>query len=178
MEFDDPNQTGYPYDSLTIVAGTDVYDIQTDSNSDVIYTVHKVVFNKKDIPRVQFTEGNQEAMLDTTDTAITPTGYYDLGKAIKFKEIPSVGGTATIYYEREHHYIVTGDTSLVPGLPLPYHLLAAKRVGRNWARSKTLPNMNALNADVQEQEELLGLFEESRRGDEGAAMTVTTVNGR
>ena len=178
MEFDDPNNTGNPFEALAITAGTDTYDVQTDSNGDNINTIHKIVFQKTNIPRIPFTEGSQQGSLDTTDEAEVPSGYYDMGKNIKFVEIPLLSGSATIYYEREHHYVVVGDTSLVPGLPIAYHTLANKRVSRNYARGKTNGNSAGLDADVKEQEVLLGLYEESRRGDEGTAMTVSTVNGR
>lgn len=198
MEFDDPNNTGYTSEDLAIVAGTDTYDIQTDEHSDQIYTVHKVVFNKLDIPRLQFTEGNnggsvrggnrsgfagshwggnQEHVLDRTDEADTPIGYYDFGKAIQFTQIPKTSGTATIYYDRAHHYIVTGDTSLELGLPRSYHQLACYRVAYNYAVDKGLSNLETVRRRMQEEESRLEWYEENRRGDEQVLMSVQTPRG-
>ena len=177
QEFDDPNQTGYSFESLAIVAGTDTYDIQQDEHSEEIYAVQKVVFNSKDVPRLTLNEGSQEGLLDATDEAQTPSGYYDLGKAIRFAEIPSGSGTATIYYDRQHHYIETGDTSLELGLPRPYHQLTGKRVALNYAERKNLPQINALNRQVQRLQDELAWYEENRRGDEPVIMTPHTLSG-
>lgn len=177
MEFDDPNNTGYAIESLTITAGTDTYDIQTDEHSDQIRTVHKVIFNGKDIPRLLFTEGSQESALSSTDTAKTPSGYFDLGKAIKFAEIPDTSGTATIWYSREHHYLVTGDTSLEPGIPRPYHQLLCYRVSYNYALDKSLPNLQSIQSRIQQEEEQLKWYEEERRGDEPVVISPNTISG-
>lgn len=177
LEWDDPNQSGYSYEDLTVTAGTDTYDLQQDEHSENIYTVHKVVFNKKDIPRLILTEGNQDSLNNTTDTAVTPSGYYDLGKAIRFAEIPASGGTATIYYDRQHHYIETGDTSLELGLPRAYHQLACYRVAYNYATDKGLPNIDIIIRRIQEEEERLKWYEEERRGDEPVFIQPDTISG-
>lgn len=177
LEFDDPNSTGYTIEDLAITAGTDTYDIQTDEHSDNIYTVHKVIFGGKDIPRLVFTEGNQEAELNNTDEARIPSGYFDLGKAIKFTEVPSVSGTARIYYDREHHNIETGDTSLEPGIPRPYHQLLCYRVGYNYAVDKGLPNLDLIRNRIAEEEDRLKWYEEERRGDEPVRFNPETFSG-
>lgn len=176
LEWDDPNQTGYSWESLTLDGSSDTYDIQQDEHSENIYTIHKVVIDNTDIPRLIFTEGNQEGVLDTTDTAKTPTGFYDLGKAIRFTQIPEVG-TATVYYDRQHHYIETGDTSLELGLPRAYHQLACYRVAYNYASDKGLPNLDIIRTRVQEEEMRLKDYEEERRGDEPTRITPETFSG-
>lgn len=176
LEFDDPNQSGYSWESLTLDGSSDTYDVQQDDHGENIYTIHKVVVNGVDVPRLVFTEGNQEGMHVTTDTAKTPTGFYDLGKAIRFAEIPEAG-TATVYYDRQHHYIETGDTSLELGLPRPYHQLACYRVAYNYASDKNLPQLNIIRARVQEEEERLKWYEEERRGDEPVALQPSTLSG-
>lgn len=177
MEFDDPNQAGYSTESLTITAGTDTYDVQQDDDSQNIYTIHKVVFNGKDVSRLAFEGDYQEYHLNTSDEAATPSGFFDLGKAIRFTEKPSISGTATIYYDRQHHYIETGDTSLELGLPRAYHQLVGKRVARNYAGQKSLPNVNWLTNQVAEMEDRLEWYEENRRGDELVRLTVDTPKG-
>lgn len=177
MEFDDPNNTGYAIESLAITAGTDTYDIQTDEHSDNIRTVHKVIFNATDIPRLMFTEGSQEGALDATDEAKTPSGYYDLGKAIKFAQIPSESGTATIWYSREHHNLETGDTSLEPGIPRPYHALLCYKVSYNYALDKGLANEDTIRRRILEEEERLKWYEEERRGDEFVRIEPETLSG-
>jgi hypothetical protein len=117
-------------------------------------------------------------MLSTVDTAITPSGYYDLGKAIQFAEIPSAGGTATIYYDREHHTIVVGDTTLELGLPRAYHQLVCYRIAYNYAADKNLSNLNIIRARLKEEDDRLEWYEENRRGDESSNMTPSVVSGR
>ena len=177
LEFDDPNNTGYSIEDITITGGTDTYDIQTDEHSDVIYAVHKVVFNERDIPRLMFTEGTQDQILNATGTAVTPNGYFDLGKAIKFAQIPADSGTATIYYTRAHHTSVVGDTTEVVGLPTPYHQALAYRVGYNYALDKNLSNLDRILQRLTMEEERLALWEEARRVDEGTVITVETTQG-
>lgn len=176
LEFDDPNQTGYPWEDITLDGSSDTYDVQTDDDSQQIYSVHKVVINKTDVPRLAFTEGNQNGVLDTTDTATTPSGFYDLGKAIRFTEIPAAG-TATIYYDRQHHFAETGDTTLQLGLPIAYHPLVGKRVARNYWLRKDREKYLSFTSYVRELQEALGIYEDEHRGDESVNVTVQTFSG-
>lgn len=176
LEFDDPNQTGYPWEDITLDGSSATYDVQQDEHSQNIYTIHKVVINNQDVPRLTFTEENQTGVLNVTDTSPTPSGFYDLGKAIFFTEIPE-SGTARIYYDRQHHFIETGDTTLQLGLPIAYHQLVGKRVARRYAGAKMLPNLQDLQHQIMDIEELLGIYEHEHRGDEGTVVTVQTFNG-
>ena len=177
MEFDDPNNTGYAIESLAITAGIDTYDIQSDEHSDQIRTVHKVIINNTDVPRLMFLEDMQEAALKATDEAKTPSGYFDLGKAIKFAELPSESTTGTIWYSREHHYLETGDTSLEPGIPRPYHQLLCYKVSYNYALDKGLANLETTRRRMQEEMEQLKWYEEERRGDEPVFISPNPISG-
>lgn len=176
LEYDDPNQSGYSWEDITLDGSSDTYDVQQDDHSENIYTIHKVVINNIDVPRLIFTEGNQSGVLNTTDTSKTPSGFYDLGKAIRFTEIPEAG-TATVYYDRQHHYIETGDTSLQLGLPRPYHQLAGKRVTRNYWAAKDIQKYQLYSNQVDDIEARLEWYEEERRGDEPVRFIPQTISG-
>lgn len=176
LEYDDPNSTGYTWETLTLDGSSDTYDTQTDEHSDDIYTVHKVVINGYDVPRLVFTEGNQSAFLNTSDTANTPDGFIDLGKAIRFTQIPAAG-TATIYYDRAHHFIETGDTSLELGLPQPYHMWACYETGLPYLVDKRAANLAEVNNYIEREKMTLEDFEMERRGDEPVQITPQTLSG-
>lgn len=176
LEFDDPNSTGYTWESLTLDGSSDTYDVQTDEHSDDIYTVHKVVISGVDVPRLIFTEGNQAGVLNATDTANVPDGFYDLGKAIRFTQIPNAG-TATIYYDRAHHFIETGDTSLELGLPQPYHMWACYETSLPYLVDKRAANLGEVVQFIEREKMSLEEFEMERRGDESVHLTVETFSG-
>jgi hypothetical protein len=180
LEFDDVNYTDLPETTFTIVAGTRNYKITTDDNSNKLLTIHKVsVLNGttyEDVPRITLGEGNQAA-LNETGSALVPTGYYELGNNIVFKESPSSGGTGRIQFDRELSFVGTGDTTKVPGIPDIYHNLVAYRVGQNYALDKNLVSLDRIQRRVNIEEERLHLFEETRRGDESVVMSVSSPVG-
>lgn len=175
LEYDDPNQTGYSTESIALDGTNHTFDVQQDEHSQNIYTIHKVVINGKDVPRLSFTGDEQDFVL-SDNTVPTPQGFFDLGKAIRFTDIPE-SGTATIYYDRQHHYIETGDTSLELGLPRAYHQLAGKRVSRNYWSGRNPNQYSIFDRQVKEMEDRLEWYEENRRGDEQVTMHVETFKG-
>jgi len=176
QEFDDPNQTDYSFESAPLDGVNHTFDVQTDEHSENIYAIQKVIVNGVDIPRLAFEGDNQDAVLDPTATSQTPNGFFDLGKAIRFTEIPD-SGTATIYYDRQHHYIETGDTSMELGLPRAYHPKVCYSIAYNYALDKMLPNLESTRRRLQEEKTSLEWYEENRRGDEAVVITVESPNG-
>lgn len=180
LEFDDSNYSDLPVATFTITAGTAWYKIIDDENSNKVLTKHKVAIlhngSYTDIPRLQVKEGNQDS-LTSDDTAIVPSGYYEIGESIVFAETPSSSTTGKVWFDRDMDFFATGDTTKEPGIPTPYHNLIAYRTAYNYALDNNLPNLDRIMQRVNQEEERMSLFEETRRGDESTRVEVETYSG-
>lgn len=176
LEYDDPTYTDLPVATFAVLAGTRSYKITNDGNSNLLLTKHKVSLNGRDIPRRQVGEGQQEPLLDTTSSNF-PNCYYEVGDSIVFGQIPAVSGTATVWFDRDVSFLVTSDTTRVPGIPVAYHKLAAYRTALTYALDKSLPNLGSIQALIDREEETLKTFEENRRGDEQTVIRVEVIRG-
>jgi len=175
LEFDDVNYTDLPIGTFT-VAGDGVCKITTDENSNVIETIHKVAFlvdgNYVDVPRIQVKEGSQDILVESGSRDV-PNNYYEVGNSIIFPGVS--GGTAKIWFDREHDGITTGDTSKVPGIPTAYHPLLTYRIAFNYAVDKSLSNENSILRRIQMEEIRLQQYEENRRADEPTIMVPEVI---
>jgi hypothetical protein len=177
LEFDDVNYTDLPIGTFAI-ASDGVCKLTEDQNSNLIDTIHKVAFLNGsewvDVPRVTLGEGNQDVLLNP-GTQPVPTSYYEVGNSIVFPGVS--GGTAKVWFDREHDGITTGDTTKVPGIPTAYHQLLAYRVALNYAVDKSLPNENSILRRIQLEEQRLEQYEENRRADEATVLTPDVIHG-
>ena len=180
LEFDDVNYADLPIATLTMVAGQTTYKLTEDDDSNKILTIHKVAVLEDgkyvDVPRVQVGEGQQEGLVDASQSAV-PYGYYEVGNSIVFTQSPLSGGTIKVWFDRDVDFLLTSDTTKIPGIPTQYHNLAAYRTAYNYALDKGLSNVDRIIQRVQREEELLGQFEANRRGDEATVMTMERVMG-
>lgn len=177
LEFDDPNHTDLPFGTFTVSADG-VCKITQDEDANLILTIHKVAYLSDgkyvDVPRMTVAEGNQEILVDSTSRS-KPTAYYEAGNNIIFPGI--TGGTAKIWFDREMDFLLTSDTSKVPGVPSAYHNLVAYRVAYNYAIDKGLPNEDRILRRIQMEEEKLAQYEANRRVDEPTRFEPEVIRG-
>lgn len=181
LEFDDSNYADLPVATFSISSGTREYKITVDENSNEIFTKHKVAVLKDgqyvDVPRLQIGEGSQDGLLTKdTDTQEVPTGYYEVGESIVFKDMPSTATTGKIWFDRALDFLVSGDTTKVPGFPTPYHKLACLKTALSYEHLSD-KQYNKIARLIEREENTLQEFEQSRRGDELTQITVEAVNG-
>ena len=180
LEFDDVNYADLPIATLTMVAGQTAYKLTEDDDSNKILTIHKVAILSGgqyiDVPRRQVGEGEQDPLTQSGSSQV-PSGYYEVGNSIVFEQAPAVGGTIKVWFDRDVDFLLSSDTTKVPGVPTQYHNLAAYRTAYNYALDKGLANVDRIIQRIQREEELLGQFEANRRGDEASVMTVERVTG-
>lgn len=180
LEFDDVNYADLPIATLTMVAGQTAYKLTEDDDSNKILTIHKVAILKDgqyiDVPRKQVGEGEQTPLTQGGSSQV-PAGYYEVGNSIVFEQAPTTGGTIKVWFDRDVDFLLTSDTTKIPGIPTQYHNLAAYRTAYNYALDKGLANVDRIMARIQREEEILSQFEANRRGDEASVMTVERVTG-
>lgn len=181
LEFDDSNYADLPVATFPISANTREYKITVDENSNEIFTKHKVAVLKGDeyidVPRLQVGEGSQTALLSKdTDTTEVPTGYYEMGETIVFKDMPSTSTTGKVWFDRALDFLASGDTSKVPGFPTPYHKLACLRVALSYEHLDD-SQFNKLTRLAERETTLLEEFEQTRREDELTQITVEAKSG-
>ena len=180
LEFDDANYADLPIATVTMNAGQTAYKLTEDDDSNKILTIHKVAVLSGgqyiDVPRKQVGEGEQEPLTQTGSAQI-PSGYYEVGNSVVFEQAPLSSGTFKVWFDRDVDFLLTSDTTKVPGIPTQYHNLAAYRTSYNYALDKGLPNVDRIMQRIMREEEILGQFEANRRGDEASVMTVERVTG-
>jgi len=176
LEFDDTNYLDVPIGTFTVSA-SGFCKILEDGDSNKVLTIHKVAYlvgsKYIDIPRKQLGEGEQEPLVETESKSV-PTEYYEVGNSIVFPGVS--GGTAKVWFDREIDFLTTSDTTKVPGIPTPYHNLAAYRAGFNYRLDKGM-DTSAVERRIAVEEAKLEQFEANRRGDEATVMTVERVMG-
>lgn len=177
LEFDDVNYTDLPIGTFTI-SGDGVCKITEDGDGNIIETIHKVAFLNGDVyvdvPRETLGEGRQDVLTQSGSRDV-PISYYEVGNSLVFPGIS--GGTAKIWFDREHDIILTGDTTKVPGIPVAYHNLLAYRIALNYAIDKGLPNENSILRRIQMEKLDLEQYEANRRGDEPTIFEPEVVMG-
>jgi hypothetical protein len=177
LEFDDINYTTLPIGTFSI-SSDGVCKITEDDDQNVIETIHKVAFlngdTYVDVPRETLGEGNQD-ILTHSGTRDVPTSYYEVGNSLVFPGIS--GGTAKIWFDREHDRITTDDTTKEPGIPVAYHPVLAYRVALNYAVDKGLANENSILRRITIEEDKLAQYEANRRVDEPVVMSTEVVRG-
>lgn len=181
LEFDDTNYNDLPVSTFAVTAGVRAYKITEDENANLLLSKHKLGVLKNgqyvDVPRLSVPDTNQDALLTKdSDTTDVPTGYYEIGTTIVFKDMPASSTTAKVWYDREMDFLTTGDTTKVLGVPSAYHNLIAYRTSLNYALDKNLPNVSNIERRIEREQVLLEQFEENRRDDEPTIISVPTVN--
>jgi hypothetical protein len=180
LEFDSKNYTDLPIADLTLVAGQATYKITEDQNNNEITTIHKVAVNIGDgfvdVPRRTVAEGSQD-VLTAQKSADMPRHYYEVGNSIVFGELPNLGGTIRVWFDRALPQVQVSDTTLELPVPVAYHNLACYKVSLNYAIDKSLSNVGTIAQRVQMEEERLTQYEANRRADEQTVMSVEVISG-
>lgn len=159
MQADDINQTDFQIITSNIVSGQRDYTFVTDSDSNRILDVSKVLILPSSTA-TNYTEINPIDELNTSISDIllntttgTPRQYGKMANAILLDLIPSysVNNGIKMVINREGSYLTTGDTTKIVGVPA-YHEYFYKKPAYEFAKIHNLSNTSQLEKDVIELE--------------------------
>lgn len=143
-QYDDSNESDQPEGTVSLVSGTQVYDLPTGT-----LTVRRVECKNSD--------GDWFILKQTTEKEIhwaipehyeddgTPYEYRLIGDEIQLFPAPNYASTngLKVYFDRTSHDFVSTDTTSTPGFASPYHDLVAIGASMEWLKAKR-PDANTL----------------------------------
>lgn len=188
---DDINHTDFQIVTTNIVSGQRDYNFTTDSNSNRITEVSKVLL----LPSTTATNYNELIPIDEENTSISdilvntdtgvPTQYGKMGNSILLDAIPNYSKAAGLkmVVNREGSYLTSTDTTKVVGVPA-YHEYFYLKPAYEYAKANNLSVLTSLEKDVIDLEgsERLGVsgkiaeFFGAREKDLRKVMTQKKIN--
>jgi len=158
QEWDDNNWNDIPEGTLDIVSGQAIYNINEDENLADLLSVISVWF-KPDAAATEYTKLNKTRR-DVVDSATGfPSEYRLVGNNIILSPEPdyALADGLKVLFVRAPREITASDTTKEPGIPPLFHNLLALYTAYEYARAKNLSSKNDILAEVQKEEEKLGV---------------------
>lgn len=162
-QFDDQNHTDYPIITTNIVATQRDYAFTTDSNSNLILDIHKVLYRKSttdpyyELIPVDAQSGSDaqvSQLTDGLDNQAHPSKYDKTANGIFLGTVPpdSITNGLKIYINREGSYFTTSDTTKTAGFAGLYHQILVLEPCYRYARIKRMPSAEQFKRDLKELE--------------------------
>jgi hypothetical protein len=162
-QFDDSNQTDYPFITTNIVSGQRDYTFTTDGSSNLILDIYRVMakpsatgYYQEISPVDQNTPNNQNlddttAFIDGRNTAGIPTRYDKIANGIMLDPIPNYNASLglKIFINREPSYFAYSDTTKKPGVPGTLHAWFYLKPAYNYAKRHSLASLPRIERDVE-----------------------------
>lgn len=186
-QWDDSNQTDYPFIKTNIVSSQRDYAFTTDGSSNIILDIQRVAIltsststSYTDINPVDVQSEDGLAAVFNNSTTGIPSGYDKTGNAIIFDTIPNYSATNGLlaYVNREASYFTSSDTTKKPGFPGIFHRYFAIRPAEDYARRNNLANYPALQAERMKLEMDMKAYFGRREKDVRKQLTMAPINFR
>ncbi len=159
-QFDDSNQTDYPIIKTNLVSGQRDYSFTVDGSGNLILDIYKVMvlpsatstLYQEMIPIDQ--QSNSSGIDQENTTTGVPEAYDKTANGIFLDRPSSYNATngLKVMINREASYLTYSDTTKKPGVPGIFHDYFFLKPARNYARAKSLPQFDHLNAEVIKME--------------------------
>lgn len=191
-QFDDNNQTDYPFITTNIVSGQRDYSFTTDGSGNIILDIYRVMVAgstgvyKEIYPVDQESRNvnsgilgaqsgtlfggsqtNTDSFIDGRNTSGTPYRYDLTANGIFLDPVPnySYATGLKVFINREASYFNTGDTTKKPGFAGLFHEYLALRPSYQYAYRKSLTNVKALQNEMLTMEaEITSYYAARERG--------------
>lgn len=163
LKWDDENNTDLPVGTLNIVSGQPDYTIAQDANALSILNITAVrilpsatATNYIDIDEMTIDDhtdssigvfnASNEAISPNTNFTGVPYKWLKRGNTIFLFPKPNYSVTAgiKIFFERQESYFASTDTTKVPGIPKPFHVLLALYPSLEWTLINDPQNGNLI----------------------------------
>ncbi len=151
-DFDDTNHTDYPIITANTVSGQRDYSFTTDSSSNIILDIHKVMIKTsadgeyKTIKPVDMQSVDQDTDTYASDATGSPVTYDKTANGIFLDPIPDTSVTAglRVYISREGSYFATSDTTKKAGFNGLFHKYLVLHAAYNYAVIKDISTAKAI----------------------------------
>lgn len=156
---DDFNHTYDPFITTDLVASQRDYHFSTDQDSARILEIHRVMAMdsatgdyKSLTPVDQQSEQDMQSFYDGNNTTGTPTRYDKTGNGLYLDVIPGYSATngLKVFISREPSYFTSSDTTKVAGVDGLVHDYLYLKPAYEYARDKSLINVERLYRDLQD----------------------------
>lgn len=183
-QFDDTNHTDFPERTMTLTSGTRRYaltSLTADAGSNLMLEIYKVfvknssgVYMEIEPVDVQSDDSYAtESFTDGQNVAGTPYRYDKTGNYIDLDPVPNYTQAAGIkvLLNREAAYFASTDTTKKAGVPGTLQKYFYLFPAREYARRKSLANVDRLTQEVLLLEKEITAFFSKRAQDERHVMT-------
>lgn len=184
-QYDDTNHTDYPILTTNLVAGQQDYSFTTDSNSNLILHLHKVMAKTSSGDYKTLTPADQQELGTDRDgfslsTQGTPVEYDKTANSIFLRPVPDTNVTdgLKIFINREASYFATSDTTKKPGFAGLFHNYLVVHPAYHYAVMNNLPIRDDLLFEKQRLENAISDYYGSRTKDEKRRMKANIENTR
>lgn len=176
-QFDDSNQTDYPFITTNLVANQRDYSFTADGSGNLVLDIFKVMIKPGtsatdyyvELPPIdQESADNTSGFWNGQNAASIPARYDKTANGIFLDPVPSysVADGLKIFINREASYFTTSDTTKKPGFAGLFHEYLALRPSYQYAYRNGLPNVNVLKQEMLEMEDKIANYYSERTRDE------------
>ena len=189
-QWDDTNWTDYPIATTNLVDSQQDYSIIQaipTAGQDYLRILRVEVLNNAGnwnlIAPIDQADIYDQSVTDFLKTSGMPA-YYDKQSTSIFLYPKPLTANVTltnglrIWFQRAPSYFVTTDTTKQPGFPSIFHRYLSLGAAYDYAKKKTLPQVNQLRADILEIEDQMSTFMALRNRDEKIVLTPKFKNYR
>jgi len=175
IRWDDINNSDRPIGTINIVSGQSDYTIAEDDNSLDILNVNavKILTGASETeyqPLTKLTLDDPralDAMSPNPSSTGTPDAYVENGQNLFFTPTPdyAVAAGIKIFFQREHSYFASTDTTKEAGIPKPFHELLVLHASFDWLsvnRSEDVSLLNIVKGEINRMEKELSHFIDMR----------------
>lgn len=183
--FDDSNHTDYPIVTTNLVASQQDYSFTSDSNSNLILEIQKVMAKTSTGDYQTLTPADQQELGTDQDsyslsTEGNPTHYDKTANGIFLRPIPSTNVTngLKVYINREASYFTVSDTTKKPGIAGIFHKYLVIHAADNYSLINNLKNRQSLQEEKLLMERDISDWYGRRTRDEKPQMVANVTDTR
>jgi hypothetical protein len=183
-QFDDSNQTDYPFITTDLTANKRDYTFTTDGSGNLILDIYKVMVKDPTsgyffeiLPVDQQSDEYTQGFWSGQNSTGTPYRYDKTANGIFLDALPGYtsSGGLKVFINREGSYFTTSDTTKKPGFAGLFHEYLALRPSYMYAYRNSLPNANLLQNEMLLMEAAMKNYYSDRGKDENPKITPETV---
>ncbi len=175
-QFDDANYSSLPTGLQSFVDGQAEYSY----DATLLFIERIEILLKDGITWLKLDSMDEiETPFTQTDLAVqaTPSAYYKRGNKFGFNNVPkSTNVTLTngikVFFKRTASLFAASDTTKVPGIPSPFHILVAQKTALPYCKTYKKDRVAQLVYDIAEGEKQLKAYVANRGKDEPGRMTM------
>lgn len=179
-QWDDTNNTTLPIGTRSLVADQQDYSFETEHIRVTRVELKDETGAWKLLQPIDQADVYNQSLTDLLSASGLPQYYDKIANSIFLYPKPSYSQASSlkVYFQRNHTYFTTSDTTKKPGFASTFHRLASLLASLDYAIAKNLKIQNSLRLEVSNMKESLQDFLAMRGKDDKVRLQARIYNFR